>query len=209
MDDQGAARLIFVGAEAEVRESAYLGRATVQKRRVAKNYRRGDLDERIRRERTKAEAALLAEAGAAGVPVPRVLDIDLHHSILEIEAVTGEQLRVILERDGPDAADLCRAFGAVVGRLHGAGIVHGDLTTSNVIVRGGRPVLIDFGLAQRSEELEDRGVDLHLVERTYESTHPGHTPLFDAFMQGYRSSFPQAEAALARMEDIKARGRYV
>lgn len=206
MDDPG--ELIFLGAEAEVRASAFQGLATVRKTRVAKAYRRPELDARIRRERTRAEAQALAEAGRAGVAVPRVLDVDVGAGALELERVPGDPLRVRLERTDPRAPTLCRAFGRAVGRLHTAGLTHGDLTTSNVIVRGDEPVLIDFGLAMKTRELEVRGVDLHLVERTFESTHPGHGEWLAAFLEGYRETFAEAEAVLGRVDDIKARARY-
>jgi Kae1-associated kinase Bud32 len=201
--------LIFLGAEAEVRRATFLGRATVRKRRLVKAYRHPDLDARIRRERTRAEAALLAEASAAGVRVPRVLDVDLDEAALQLEFVNGLTLRDALEKGTGDAAVFCRGFGEAVGRLHTAGLVHGDLTTSNVLLDGEGLVLVDFGLAQRSQDVEDQGVDLHLVERTFESTPPDRSEYWRLFAQGYREAYPGAETALRRMDEIKARGRYV
>jgi Kae1-associated kinase Bud32 len=201
--------LIFLGAEAEVRHSAYLGLPSVRKRRVAKAYRHPVLDERVRRERTRAEAQLLAEAHAAGVPVPRVLDVDLAASAIEMEEIEGEALRDRLEQGDPRSVALVREFGRLVARLHQAGLVHGDLTTSNVLVRGEGLVLVDFGLAQRSAEVEDRGVDLHLVERTFASSHAGRPGLYEAFLEGYREAMPQAALVVARTQEIRERGRYV
>ncbi len=200
--------LVFIGAEAEVRRGRYMDLPTIQKCRLPKAYRRPELDARIRRERTRQEAQLLIEAGSAGIPTPRLLDVHLGQSTLQLEPIEGDQLRIVLERGPPETLDLCRAFGKLVGRLHVAGIVHGDLTTSNVIRRADELVLIDFGLAQRSQELEDRGVDLHLVERTFESSHPGRPELLAAFRDGYAAELPEAAAVFGRMDDIKARGRY-
>ena len=50
--------------------------------------------------------------------------------------------------------------GRMVGHLHNAGIVHGDLTTSNMIIKNDRCYLIDFGLGYNSTEIEARGVDI-------------------------------------------------
>jgi TP53 regulating kinase and related kinases len=200
--------LIFLGAEAEVRRSTYLGLPSVSKRRVAKAYRHRELDARIRKERTRAEAQLLSEARSAGVAVPRVLDVDVGEATITLEAIEGETLRARIERRPAEAKELCREFGALVARLHAAGLVHGDLTTSNVLVGEAGLVLVDFGLAQRSSELEDRGVDLHLVERTFESSHAGAPQLFDGFLEGYRSGLPAADEVAARMQEIKERGRY-
>jgi len=200
--------LIFLGAEAEVTRSAYLGLESVRKRRVPKTYRHKELDDRIRRERTRAESQLLVEANAAGVPVPRVLDVDESTATIELQAIEGEPLRVVLERGAANALALCRRFGQIVARLHGAGLVHGDLTTSNVLVSGPGLVLVDFGLAQRSADVEDRGVDLHLVERTFESTHPERPEFHGEFLAGYRASLPESAMVLARTQEIKERGRY-
>lgn len=200
--------MIFVGAEAEVRRSDYLGTATVTKARRAKAYRLPELDARIRRERTRLEALVLAEARGAGVEVPRLLDADLANGVLELQFVRGLTLRDLIEREPAAAPARAKAFGRLVGRLHAAGLVHGDLTTSNVLEQDGQLVLIDFGLAQRSMEVEDRGVDLHLVERTFESSHPGSPALKDAFDQGYAEAQPSAKAVFDRVRDIKARARY-
>lgn len=197
-----------VGAEAIVESQPWLGAEAVSKHRQPKPYRHPDLDRRLRAERTRAEASLLVEARSAGVPVPAVLDIDLPESRLILARVQGETLKKTIE-ERPDAApNGARAFGRAVGRLHGCGIVHGDLTTSNVHVLGDGVVLFDFGLAGRSEETEDRGVDLHLVERTFESTHPGVPGLLEAFLSGYRDTFPGARAVERRMDEIKSRARY-
>jgi len=114
-----------------------------------------------------------------------------------------------LEAD--ERRSLFRLIGVMAGRLHGAGIVHGDLTTSNIIRTPDRIVFIDFGLSEVSWETEKRGVDLNLMQRMLTSTHFRHTEeLFGAFQQGYRSALgAEAGEALDRMEEIARRGRYV
>lgn len=199
---------IYLGAEADVRAEDFLGRPAVAKIRLAKEYRHPELDRRLRRERTRAEAHLMAEARAAGVAVPAVLDVDAEATTLRMARVGGRRLRDAMEEEPARAAPWAEEFGRLVGRLHAAGLVHGDLTTSNLHVEGDRLVLMDFGLAGRSRDVEDRGVDLHLVERTFESSHPGRPELLRAFLQGYRASLPEAPAVERRMRDIKARARY-
>lgn len=197
-----------VGAEATVESESWLGAPAVSKHRQAKGYRHPDLDRRLRAERTRAEASLLVEARAGGVPVPAVLDVDAQDSRIRLSLIDGETLKKTIDERPQDGPRWSRAFGRAVGRLHGAGIVHGDLTTSNVHVRSHDVVLLDFGLASRSQETEDRGVDLHLVERTFESTHPGVPGLLAAFLEGYRETFPEARLVERRMDEIKARARY-
>lgn len=200
----------FVGAEAEVESASWLARNVIAKRRVAKTYRDRRLDDRIRRERTRAEAALLAAARRAGVPVPLVYDVDATDHVLRMERVRGPTLRQALEERPEEAAKWLADWGRQVGRLHAAGLVHGDLTSSNAIVAADRLVLIDFGLSHRSQDVEDHGVDLVLVERTLQSTHPTTSATwFGRFLQGYAETNPAAEQVERRMREIRGRARYV
>jgi len=185
------------GAEAVVE----LGRADATKCRLEKRYRAREIDWRLRHERTRSEARLLAAARRAGVPTPVIRDLD--GTTIVMERVRGEVLKAAL------SPDRLRAAGEAVGRLHGAGIVHGDLTSSNMIVRGDQVVVIDFGLAQVTDELEARGVDLHVFLQTLGSAVPEAAPLIDAFSGGYRATFPGAGAVLEREEEIRRRGRYL
>jgi Kae1-associated kinase Bud32 len=190
-----------------------MGRAAVAKRRLPKGYRHPELDARLRGERTRDEASLLLAARRAGIPVPVLYDADRGQSTLVLEQVPGPTLRQALESDA-DAVALLRLaeLGRMVGRLHDAGLTHGDLTTSNVLLPepagAARLVLIDFGLGAFSEEPEPRGVDLHLVEEALAATDARHAALFAAFLDGYRGAARCAPAALQRLDDIRQRGRY-
>lgn len=200
------------GAEAKVEPVAWMARACVAKRRVPKGYRHQDLDARLRMERTRDEASLILAARRAGIPVPVLYDADRGASTLVLEQVAGPTLRAALEKD--DEATACRrlrVLGTLAGRLHDAGLTHGDLTTSNVLVPNpNQPdalVLIDFGLGAFSEEPEPRGVDLHLMEEALAATDARHERLFAAVLDGYRAA-KCASATLQRLDDIRARGRY-
>lgn len=173
----------------------------VVKRRVRKTYRHPDLDHRLIHERTRAEARLISESRRSGVPTPVIADITGDAIIME--RVTGPRLR---DRLSPD---LLRDAGRTVGRLHCAGIIHGDLTTCNMIVRNDRCVLIDFGLGFSSTELEARGVDIHVLFQVLESTAPDIPQLKEAFAEGYREIFPAADEVIGREIEIDLRGRYL
>lgn len=190
-------RVVPRGAEAEV----VLCGADAVKRRVPKRYRLPELDERLRRERTRTEARLLSAARRAGVATPVVRDVD--GTTITMERVEGTVLKAALD------PGTVRAAGRAVGLLHGAGIVHGDLTSSNMLLRDGRLVLIDFGLSQATEELEARGVDVHVLLQTLASSSPDPEPLAKAFADGYRAAFRDADAVLAREAEIRRRGRYL
>lgn len=195
------------GAEATLRQAQWHGRAVVTKERVSKTYRHPVLDERIRNERTREESRLLLTARQAGVPVPIVYDIDRQRACITMEHIEGTPLRDLLPESSQTQAEAwLHELGQHVAQLHGAGLTHGDLTTSNVLI-GTRMVLIDFGLGQASREAEPRGVDLHLVEEALQATDGRHEALFGAFMAGYEVDRNQADAK-RRLEAIRERGRY-
>jgi N6-L-threonylcarbamoyladenine synthase/protein kinase Bud32 len=127
------------------------------------------------------------------------------------DTILMEQVQGTLLTDNLSEEAL-REAGRMVGRLHAGGIVHGDLTTSNLILRNSdsKCVLIDFGLAQATEEIEPRGVDLHVLYQTLESTAPDRADsLKTAFAQGYGETFPHAMDVIAREHEIELRGRYL
>ncbi|KAL4895330.1 EKC/KEOPS complex subunit bud32 [Aspergillus ambiguus] len=135
-----------------------------------------------------------------------------NQAALDPAAVAAEEHRV---------RDLMKRIGQTLGALHKAGVVHGDLTTSNLILRpwtsapadgecpsmDGDVVLIDFGLAGQSTQTEDRAVDLYVLERAFGSTHPRTEPFFDAVLQGYVESYKGANVTLKKLEEVRMRGR--
>jgi len=174
------------------------------KHRVSKRYRIPALDKKIIAERTRAEARIIHLARKGGVPTPVIHDITRDSIVMD--DVSGTLLTKAL------TGAHCREAGRIVGRLHTAGIMHGDLTTSNMILRegDGRCVLIDFGLSQVTPEIEQRGVDLHVMFQTLKSTNPLEADEFcAAFSGGYRETFSDADEVLAREQEVEQRGRYL
>jgi len=184
------------GAEASIE----LKGGMIIKTRAPKRYRLRELDEGIRRERTKMEARLISEARRWGVPTPVIYDVTDY--VIAMEYIEGEPLKKVLTRE------LSERVGELVGRLHSCGIVHGDLTTSNLILKQDKIYLIDFGLAYYDKSIEAQGVDVHVLFQTYESTHEDPEGLIQAFTNGYTRVFPKAGQVLARVKEIEARGRY-
>jgi Kae1-associated kinase Bud32 len=185
------------GAEAVIT----LENGTVKKLRLAKSYRQPALDERIRQERTLREARIISEARKLGVLTPIICDISRFE--LKMERVEGAKLKDVINQE------LSQMVGATVGKLHRGGIIHGDLTTSNMILSRGRICLIDFGLSFYEKTVEAQGVDVHVYFQTLESTHDRPDELIVAFIAGYTRTYSQAEAVLQRVKEIKARGRYL
>ena len=204
--------LISKGAEANILlDPDWNGVKAIIKRRGEKRYRIPELDTAIRRSRTIREASIIHRAKEAGVPTPLIYSVDPDGAQIVMEYIEGDKVRDVVDRIGSEERGrLFREIGRKTGLLHGAGIAHGDLTTSNLISGGGRVVFVDFGLAEMSDEVESRGVDLNLMYRMLISTHYEHTEeLFTAFKAGYEETLVEAQEALDRMDAISKRGRYV
>ena len=200
------------GAEADLFLSRIEPWDAVVKKRVTKHYRNPVLDDQLRRERTLTEASLIHEAKVAGAKVPSILSVDMETNTIVMTRVEGTVARDCIDSISPDTAKrLFRRLGEQVARLHAGGIVHGDLTTSNIIVSpSGMPFIVDFGMSRRSLEPEDRGVDLHLLQRSIRATH-GHQPsLIKSLVEGYDSIAEEndSKAAWAKAREISRRGRY-
>jgi Kae1-associated kinase Bud32 len=185
------------GAEAIIT----LEKGTICKFRLPKSYRHPQLDEALRQERTLKEAKIVADARRCGVPTPIIRDISRFS--LKMEHIDGPKLKEVV------SPELSEKVGEMVGKLHRCGIIHGDLTTSNMILHEGRIYLIDFGLAFYDHSIEAQGVDVHVYFQTLKSTHDGADELIEAFNRGYISIYENAEAVLKRVKEIKARGRYL
>jgi len=197
------------GAEAELRRTEFLGRPAVDKTRIPKSYRLPELDDGLRRSRIRTEVRLMAEARTAGVSVPILYDIDLPEAKIIMEYISGPTVKEVLDRGGPGTLPVAREMGRVVGRLHRAGIVHGDLTTSNMLWRDGRIVMIDFSLGGRDRGREARGVDLHLLREGMVSAHARATAYYREVVRGYREVMgPETDGVIATVKEIESRGRY-
>ena len=201
------------GAEADLLLSRIDQWKLVVKRRTKKNYRYKSLDDSIRRERTFSEADAMHQAKVAGAKVPSIIGIDLETNSILMTQIEGTVLRDDLDgMNRPDALNLFQSLGAQIGRLHSAGIVHGDLTTSNIVVtKSGYPFLVDFGMSRRSGDPEDRGVDLHLLQRSITTSHVKNaSPLITALARGYEETAGKAirQSSWAKAREIAGRGRY-
>ncbi|MFB6148507.1 MAG: bifunctional N(6)-L-threonylcarbamoyladenine synthase/serine/threonine protein kinase, partial [Halobacteriales archaeon] len=177
---------------------------TVHKQRRPKAYRHEVLDERLRRERTAAEARLTAQARHHGVPTPVVRDVDPVTGTLVFERVGDADLQA------DPTKERATAVGRQLATLHGAGFVHGDPTTRNVRIATEStsiPVyLIDFGLGYYTDDVEDYAMDLHVFEQSLAGTAADPEPLIEAFRTGYADQ--GRSTVLDRLRAIEGRGRY-
>ncbi|MBD3191461.1 MAG: Kae1-associated serine/threonine protein kinase [Candidatus Heimdallarchaeota archaeon] len=202
----------FRGAESKLFKKDWFSFPAVYKKRLQKSYRIPELDYHFRRQRTIFESRLLARAKSCGVRTPIVYEIDLAETTIVMELIPGKILKKLLPQlASASQRRLCKEIGENVGKLHKHGIIHGDLTTSNIIQPKdrGRLVFIDFGLGYFSDRLEDFGIDLYLLERAFRST---HATFFDEVwpevMVGYKSFAPYSKEIDGKLLEISSRGRY-
>jgi len=206
--------LIKKGAEASLYLEMWHDRKVIMKRRLPKKYRIAELDLRIRSWRTIHEPHIIHKAKEAGVPTPTIFMVDVADANIVMEFVEGKQVKEVLDNvSSEERLKLSKLIGNMIGRLHKHGIIHGDLTTSNMILTPyGKVVFVDFGLSVRSVELEPKGVDLHLMKRTLNSTHYKHAKeCFKAVIEGYAESVGNEETkkVTKKILEIEKRGRYV
>lgn len=204
-------QVIKRGAEAVMHEDKFDGQKVLVKDRITKNYRIQQIDERVRKERTKQEVKLLTEVRKLGVDTPKIFDVDYEANKIFMEFVEGQRVKEFLQSAGKkEMENVMREIGKSVGKMHAADIVHGDLTTSNIIFNGKHPVFIDFGLGSFSKRLEDKAVDLSLFREALSSTHfKILKTCWENFLKGYRTEYADADKVLLQLGEIERRGRYM
>lgn len=210
------------GAEAVLIKAEWLGKDALYKVRVPKQYRIPQIDDRIRNERTITESRILASLLEADIPVPALLEVDLKRATIVMEFIHGARLKDIVTPLRGKLPAIFERVGAGVARMHDLDIIHGDLTTSNIIYESAFDSgdiafkFIDFGLARRTASVEDKSVDIHLFKRVITSTHAGDYELmFPPFLAGYKAHLEgqgrsaEFKRVERRLEQIESRGRYV
>ncbi len=199
-------QLIQQGAEAKI----FLNKEDnlVIKDRISKSYRISELDSKIIKQRTKAETKLLIKANQIiNTPLPKNSKESNKILMLYIE---GEKLSGTLN-DFPieKQRQILRKIGESIAKLHKIDIIHGDLTTSNMILKDENVFFIDFGLGYISKKIEDKAVDLHLLRQALEAKHFKHwKELFEEFKKSYSKDYKDSKQIFERMIAIERRGRY-
>jgi N6-L-threonylcarbamoyladenine synthase/protein kinase Bud32 len=171
------------------------------KERVRKEYRIEKIDSSIGKSRTKKEPKLLSKARALGVPTPEVFDVLEEENKIIMEYLDGKPLYDVIEKN----PELANELGRLVRTLHDNNIVHGDLTTSNVIQKDGKLHMIDFGLGNVSRKDEDKATDLLLLKKALNANHSTN---FNELWKRAMSSYGESEVR-KRLEVAEKRGRYL
>ncbi|KAH9931744.1 kinase-like domain-containing protein [Amylocystis lapponica] len=212
------------------------------KHRFHKQYRHPTLDTSLTKARIAGEARAIIKCMRSGVNVPGIRMVDAAEGVLALEWIPGNSIRYLLGggaededegegedetcEDAPEAEgdplqefgvtqdDVMQLIGTEIAKMHQADIIHGDLTTSNMMLRHPSSpkrvqlVLIDFGLAYTSALVEDKAVDLYVLERAFSSTHPASEPLFASVLKAYQVRSGRDWSAIGRrLDDVRLRGR--
>ncbi|CAL4163100.1 unnamed protein product, partial [Meganyctiphanes norvegica] len=211
--------LITQGAEGRVYEEEWLGRKVVIKQRFPKKYRHPELDSHISKERMKAEARALTRCRSFGIKTPAVYDVDFEKNEIIMEKIQNSiTLRnYIYETSNNESPEsklniLAEKIGKVLANLHGNHIIHGDLTTSNMLLvqpyDASEIVVIDFGLSSVDERAEDKAVDLYVLERAILSTHPNTDKMVEVLLAEYaKAGGKAAQEVVKRLDEVRLRGR--
>lgn len=197
-------KVLYSGAEAHL----YLEGNKLVKERISKGYRHKFIDNAKRKYPTRKEFKILMKAKKIGMDVPDVFEVDDKEMKVVMEFVKGDLLKEKLDDySKKKREEVCKLIGVQVAKMHDNQIIHGDLTTSNMILRKDKVFFIDFGLGKISHKIEDKAVDLHLLRQAMESKHFKHEDNFELVLKGYKKS-DNFKETLERLEKVEKRGRY-
>ncbi|MDP6139381.1 MAG: KEOPS complex kinase/ATPase Bud32 [Candidatus Woesearchaeota archaeon] len=193
-------KLIAQGAESKL----FLVENNVVKDRFRKKYRIKEIDDRLRKTRTKREAKVLDKLQKINFPVPKLISNN-EKDTLEINYIKGKLLKNLLNNN---CIKLSKEIGDKVAILHNNNIIHGDLTTSNMVFNK-EIYFIDFGLSFFSRKIEDKAVDLHLLKEALESKHSEMWETsYKAALESYAEKAVDSKDILKRVKVVEKRGRY-
>jgi TP53 regulating kinase-like protein len=205
----------------------------VIKRRIKKSYRIKELDDKIRKQRTRSEYKLLEKASKS-ISIPNLIKMDDKEMEISMEFIPGKKLSEELDSFPlQKQKEICLKIGESIAKLHDRDIIHGDLTTSNIILKEdldfnrrqlkksssiskgeidkeklGSLYFIDFGLGFNSHRIEDKAVDLHLIKQALEAKHfKNWETLFQSIREGYNHS-KDYKKVIEQLEKVEKRGRY-
>ncbi|MEM5879091.1 MAG: KEOPS complex kinase/ATPase Bud32 [Candidatus Aenigmatarchaeota archaeon] len=204
-------QILKQGAEAILYLDEMEGKKVLVKERIKKSYRIEQIDLKLRKERTREEVKLLTEARKVGVLTPKIFEVDYKNFKITMEFIEGERIKEFFYKTNEEKISrISFEIGRLIGKLHSAGIIHGDLTTSNMISKDDQIYFIDFGLGFFSRKIEDQGVDLNLLFEALKSTHFKILNFcWENIVKGYKQEYKYAEQVLKKVEEIEARARYV
>uniref|UniRef100_A0A1A7YFV3 non-specific serine/threonine protein kinase n=1 Tax=Iconisemion striatum TaxID=60296 RepID=A0A1A7YFV3_9TELE len=215
------ADLVKQGAEGRMYRAQFLGRPTIVKERFHKRYRHPVLDEKLTHRRTVQEVRSILRCRRAGISAPVIYFVDYTSHCIFMEEIVGSltvrdhivSTQLANSCKEPELQQLAERIGQILAKMHDEDVIHGDLTTSNMLLThcsGDTEfdlVLIDFGLSYISSLPEDKGVDLYVLEKAFLSSHPNTDVLFEKLLQSYTKSSKKSPAVIKKLDEVRLRGR--
>ena len=206
--------ILAKGAESDILEKSYLGEDAILKKRVSKSYRVKEIDNKIRKMRTKIESKLISDIKSCGVKSPVLFDVNLEDESILMEKIHGNLVKDIMDSlSSEDRFNLAKKIGYNIGLMHNKDIIHGDITSSNMMVDDeGNFVFLDFGLGSYSDLVEDKATDLLVLKKSFQSIdYEIANETFDWILDGYIDSYEDdlnKNMILNKIKEIESRGRY-
>lgn len=218
MEDSTKWNLLKQGAEARVYKTEFYKKKAIVKERFSKSYRHPSLDEKLTHRRTTQEVRSMLRCRKAGICTPAVYFVDYSTHCIYMEEIencvtTRDHINNLLNAPSEESEKslqiLAEKIGSSLAAMHNVDCIHGDLTTSNILLKAGfeNIILIDFGLSFISLLTEDKGVDLYVLERAFLSTHPNTEHLFKIILESYRKKANKADEIIKKLDEVRMRGR--
>jgi len=188
------------GAEARIE---FIEEGKLKKHRLSKSYRIEQLDKSLRKQRNKREYKVLVTLYNQGINVPEPYDFveEDNNYYFTFQHIGGNLLKEVLDKDL-----LFKAFNQII-KIHNQDIVHGDLTTLNMIDSGGKVFIIDFGLSNFTTKIEDKAVDLNLFFNCLKNEHPKFYDEKNNLLEKYKEELSNGDKIISRLEKMQQRGR--
>lgn len=219
IDFENSWELRYQGAESKLYFGTHSGNRCVIKYRFSKKYRHPILDKKLTKERTKRERRMIekirSKSNMLASYMPKVVWSD-ECTILMTEITNCETVYNYIERNRSNQNEILKIaslVGQCIAELHNLQIIHGDLTTTNLLLlpkfkdatesevdsktattikrvksddqESSVVVPIDFGLSTGSVHPEERAVDLYVLERALLSTHFSESTFFNTMLDSY------------------------
>ncbi|MEK6873203.1 MAG: KEOPS complex kinase/ATPase Bud32 [Nanoarchaeota archaeon] len=193
-------KILQIGAEAIIS----LKDNQIIKNRTKKSYRLPIIDEKLRSSRTRHESKIIEKLRKI-IPIPKIIKIDENNKTIVMEFIDGEKISEHLEN--LNWKKICKQIASVITKIHNNNIIHGDLTTSNMIYKNNKIYLIDFGLGFHSHKIEAKAVDLHLLKQALEAKHfLIAEQAIKIILDSYKSN--NGNLILEQLKRVESRGRY-
>ncbi|MGC8561906.1 MAG: bifunctional N(6)-L-threonylcarbamoyladenine synthase/serine/threonine protein kinase [Thermoplasmata archaeon] len=195
----------MVGGESVIERSTFEGIDCVVKRRRGREYRNPEINLNINNSRIKREIRILHALDAISLKTPEVLFVDMQDSAIYLKMLPGRVISQMISE--PNFDEVIELAGEKIAQMHNRGISHGDLNLGNIMFNAssGEMSFIDPSMGDQNAEIEQLGVDVHLMKESLKSL--GKDKSFKYFLEGY-SKCARFDEVMKKVIEIEYRRRY-